>query len=564
MNHFNFQRGLMRMPLNVIYGGVLIVLASTWLSAATVDPVQVIIDDMTLPPDAAFHGTEAMDWGTGAAGTPTSVPHQNWKGEWFEAMTNWGQVYIPRAGSPATNTRCQIRNLTSKLLRKNGTWETVQSGGPQGAAFREDFKNNEAINPDVRDESANGGGLSMIVGVGQWAGFNYHFWNTGSRAVVDVNNTVAVYTACEARLIISNPSLPDDRATCKNILQMGADWWLNQSGGWLPDWSANGGICGGRAKWVTSEWQTFTMCTLTPTQIRANPPVVAVNPPPNQAPTVALTAPSGGSSVVAGANLVLSATASDSDGSVTSVDFLQGTSVIGTDFNGADGWSFTVSSITAGTYQFSARAMDNSGAQVTSVSVQVTVTPPVVVPSLVASAIGTTTNGSLTISDSSLTVTGSGRDIWGTSDGFEFASRTLAGDGQIVVRVASQSVTDPWAKAGIMMREGMAANAPFVFAAVTPANGIAFQRRLTTGASCAHTSGAKVQAPYWLKLVRLGNRFTTSQSVDGVTWRQIGAVTVTMTSTIQIGLAVTSHRDGTLSTAVFDHLTITGMGAAGG
>lgn len=562
MNHFNFQRGLMHMPLNVICGGVLIVLASTWLSSATVDPVQVVIDDMTLPPDAALHGAEAMDWGTGAAGTPTAVPNKNWKGEWFEAMTNWGQVYIPRAGSTAINTRCQIRNLTSKLLRKNGTWETVQSGGPQGGAFREDFMNNEAINPDVRDESANGGGLSMIVGVGQWTGFNYHFWNTGSRAVVDVNNTVAVYTSCEARLIISNPSLPDDRANCKNLLQMGADWWLNHSGGWLPDWSANSGICGGRAKWVTTEWQTFSMCTLTPTQIRANPPVAALMA--NQGPTVALTAPANGSSVPAGTNVVLNASASDSDGSVTSVDFLQGTSVIGSDSNGVDGWSYTVPSITAGTYQFSARARDNSGAEATSATVQVTVTPPVVVPSLVASAIGTTTNGSLTISGDSLTVTGSGRDIWGTSDGFEFASRTLAGDGQIVARVASQSATDQWAKAGIMMRDGTAANAPFVFAAVTPANGIAFQRRLTAGASCAHTSGAKVQAPYWLKLVRLGNRFTTSQSADGVTWRQIGAVTMTMSSTIQIGLAVTSHLDGMLSTAVFDHLTITGMEAAGG
>jgi len=53
---------------------------------------------------------------------------------------------------------------------------------------------------------------------------------------------------------------------------MGADWWLNMTVGWLPDWSANFGIGGGRNKWVTSNWQTYTMCTETPAQILANPP----------------------------------------------------------------------------------------------------------------------------------------------------------------------------------------------------------------------------------------------------------------------------------------------------
>ena len=132
------------------------------------------------------------------------------------------------------------------------------------------------MHPPVReavDESANGGGSSFIVGVGPWAGYNYHFWPSGGRALVDVNNVVGVYTSCEARLILDNPSGPDDRAQCKNILQMGGDWWLNTTTGWLPDWSANSGIGAMRTKWVTPNWQTYNFCTLTPAQIQANPPV---------------------------------------------------------------------------------------------------------------------------------------------------------------------------------------------------------------------------------------------------------------------------------------------------
>ncbi|HZK97244.1 MAG TPA: discoidin domain-containing protein [Prolixibacteraceae bacterium] len=245
------------------------------LKAAILNSPQIIIDDMTLSPDAPLHGTEAMDWGLGdPSPQPMPCPAKNYKGEWWEAMTAWGQVYIPRSGSSATNTRCQIRNVTTKLLRTNGTWETVQSGSFGGAAYVEDFANNECMDAGARDESSNGGGQSFIVGVGAWAGHNYHFYTNG-RAFVDVNNCVGVYTTCEARLIMSDTGGTDDRNNCKNLMQMGADWWLNTTIGFLPDWSANSGIGGMRSKWVTNDWQSYSMCTLTPAQIAANPPVGA-------------------------------------------------------------------------------------------------------------------------------------------------------------------------------------------------------------------------------------------------------------------------------------------------
>ena len=235
----------------------------------------MVINDMTLPPDAALHGVPAgFGWASGAASPqPMPVPARNWKKEWFGALTAWGQVYIPAQGSAATNTRCQIRNLSTRLLMRNGEWVTVQSSpGLEGAAFLEDFSGNTSMAPGARDESANGGGLSVIVGVGPWAGHNYHFWPVGGRATVDTDKVVGVYTRCEARLILDNPKGPDDRGRCKNVLQMGADWWLNKSTGWLPDWSANSGIGSMRARWVTPNWQTFSFCTLPPSSIRDNPP----------------------------------------------------------------------------------------------------------------------------------------------------------------------------------------------------------------------------------------------------------------------------------------------------
>ena len=695
------------MPHHVSRWCALIVMASSLVCAATVDPVQVIIDDMTLPPDAALHGTEALDWGTGAAGTPTSVPNKNYKGEWFEAMTNWGQVYIPRAGSTAINTRCQIRNLTSKLLRKNGTWEIVQSGDPQGAAFRENFANNESKDAGIRNESANGGGVSMIVGVNDWAGFNFHFWSTGSRAVVDVTNTVAVFTTCEARLIINNPSLPDDRASCKNLLQMGGDWWLNQSGGWLPDWSANSGICGGRAKWVTSEWQSFSMCTLTPTQIRATPPVAAVIP--NQTPTVTVSAPA---TATVGSSIALSATAADSDGSIASVEFYVGSTLLASDSSSPYAASWTPS--VAGSYAVTAKANDNLGATTVSaiqtVVVSVAGTGPGTGTGLTATYFsdmtltnsvvtrtdatidfdwgsgapasgvgadgfsarwtghvqaqfsetytfttlsddgvrlwvngqqlvnnwtdhGPTENsatialvagqkydlkmefyekgggavaklswaspstakqiipmtqlfpsqgtpgglpagwaaqdvgsvsvaGSTTYDNGTWTVTGSGADIWGSADGCRFASLRVTGDVQVTAQVSGLTNTNEWAKAGVTIRESLTIGSRHASTFATVANGLAYQRRVTTDGASSHTAGPGNAAPYWVRIERLGNVVISSTSPNGTTWTEIRRETITMSAAVYVGLAVTSHNNGVLCTGTFTNVQVVGVAAA--
>ncbi|MBC7508988.1 MAG: hypothetical protein H7320_09605 [Ferruginibacter sp.] len=101
------------------------------------------------------------------------------------------------------------------ILSKDGKWKTVQYGNPAGAAFKEDFANDFSKAANVRDELKNGDGVSVIVGVGDYAGFNFHFWTAMPvRVDVDTSTIVAVYTSCEARLIIDNIQKPDDRKDC--------------------------------------------------------------------------------------------------------------------------------------------------------------------------------------------------------------------------------------------------------------------------------------------------------------------------------------------------------------
>ena len=94
----------------------------------------------------------------------------------------------------------------------------------------------------------------------------------------------------------------------------------------------------------------------------------------NKAPTVSISAPKFGASFAAPANITVSATASDADGTVVRVDFYQGTTLIGT--RTAAPYTIAWNDVAGGAYSLTATATDNSGATKTSSAVSVTVTGP--------------------------------------------------------------------------------------------------------------------------------------------------------------------------------------------
>lgn len=81
---------------------------------------------------------------------------------------------------------------------------------------------------------------------------------------------------------------------------------------------------------------------------------------PNQAPSVALTAPTSGSSYTLPATIPLAATAQDTDGTVAKVDFYAGDTLIATDTSSP--FTGTWTSAPAGDHTITARATDNRGA----------------------------------------------------------------------------------------------------------------------------------------------------------------------------------------------------------
>ena len=165
--------------------------------------------------------------------------------------------------------------------------------------------------------------------------------------------------------------------------------------------------------------------------------------------------------------------------------------------------------------------------------------------------------GGASYSGTTFTVDGSGSDIYGTADQFNYIYQSTPGDLAIAARAASEEATSGWAKAGVMIRESTAANSRYIGIYITPSNGVSMQLRATTGAAAidfARQSG--LAAPYWVKLVRSGNTFSGYSSSDGATWTLVGSTNITMAASATAGLAVCAHDNTQLNTSTFDNVII--------
>ena len=110
--------------------------------------------------------------------------------------------------------------------------------------------------------------------------------------------------------------------------------------------------------------------TTSPTPSATPSPSPSPSPPPNSAPSVSITSPTDGSTFAGQSNITISANASDSDGSITRVDFYENGVLISTVTSGP--FSIIWNNVASGNYELRAKATDNLGAATTSAHVSIT------------------------------------------------------------------------------------------------------------------------------------------------------------------------------------------------
>ena len=96
----------------------------------------------------------------------------------------------------------------------------------------------------------------------------------------------------------------------------------------------------------------------------------------SNAPVVSISAPANNASFTAPATITFTAPATDADGTISKVEFFNGTTKLGEDITAPSPYTYTWSNVAAGTYSITAKATDNSGNVTTSSAITIKVNVP--------------------------------------------------------------------------------------------------------------------------------------------------------------------------------------------
>ena len=163
--------------------------------------------------------------------------------------------------------------------------------------------------------------------------------------------------------------------------------------------------------------------------------------------------------------------------------------------------------------------------------------------------------GSSTFANGVFTVKGAGGGIGNNADAMHFVYQPLSGSGSITARVVSLSGGASSEQAGVVVLQTLNSNS---IAADTlfSSSLVYFRYRSTTGGAASTPYQYPESLPYWVQVVWSGSAFSSYMSPDGINWTQIGSATISMGSSMYVGLGVSSDSTTELATATFDNVSI--------
>src|SRR5579859_6389779 len=166
--------------------------------------------------------------------------------------------------------------------------------------------------------------------------------------------------------------------------------------------------------------------------------------------------------------------------------------------------------------------------------------------------------GEANYNNGTFSVIGAGTQIYGTADAFHFVYQPLTGDGALTARLLNLQGGAGYVSAGVMIRNTLDPASANIKTAEWPTyTGIYFDMRSVSGGSTTEPGHATVAAPYWIRVSRSGNTFSSYVSPDGVTWTQLStSQSITMNATVYIGLAVNSGSTSAIASATFDNVSV--------
>ncbi|MCM3782319.1 pectinesterase family protein [Neobacillus mesonae] len=263
-------------------------------------------------------------------------------------------------------------------------------------------------------------------------------------------------------------------------------------------------------------------------------------------PTASISSPAEHAIVEEGSTVEIQAVASDTDGSVSRVEFYQGDIKLGEDSTAP--YSFQWENVQNGTHFLTVRAIDDSGTSTQSSNVAVHVNKLGEITPWQSADVGTpgiAGHTQLGESDTEVTVKSAG-DIDNKADHFHYAYQELSGNGEIVARVESITGTDDGAEAGVMIRDNLEESSKMAALLVSYVKygkkSIAMTRAAEGDSLIKKEPEDFINTPYWVKMVRLGDQFTSLISENGTEWKVVDSVVIPMEDTVYFGLAADASK----------------------
>lgn len=259
---------------------------------------------------------------------------------------------------------------------------------------------------------------------------------------------------------------------------------------------------------------------------------VTINVNANALPTVSITSPTGGAIFTAPANITVTANASDSDGSISRVDFYQGATLIGTSTTSP--YTISWNSVAAGSYALTARAIDNLGATTTSAPINITVNASPAV------SITTPTNGASFTAPANITITANASDRDGsisrvdfyqgatlvgaaTTSPYTITWNNVAAGGYTLTARATDNLGASTTSNSISIIVG----SPPSVSLTTPANGTSFTAtaNVTITANASASNGSISRVEFYQGATLIG---TLTSSPYTMTWNNVAAGSYTL------------------------------------
>jgi hypothetical protein len=182
--------------------------------------------------------------------------------------------------------------------------------------------------------------------------------------------------------------------------------------------------------------------------------------------------------------------------------------------------------------------------------------------------------GTTSFDGKQFTIEAVGKNLESTNDELHFTYQPLAGNGEIIARFVPQT-SSQFSEMGLMMRDGLEANSPYVSLMIYPAKTeqielpnwcvklitrkVAGEKADTTAVSFSLTEPAvtwgRLTGYVWLRLQCKENRFVGSVSYDGKAWKTLPDILMQLSKDFLTGITVSSGMPNS-TTVFFDKVSI--------